>query len=103
MLAFGRQVHDDVDGLVLEDRGHQSGVADVALDEAIATVGGDGLERRQIGGIGQRIEIDHAVCRVADQVAAHGRADEARAAGDEKIHGSSLMAIFVRFAGKQKA
>ena len=85
-MAFGRQVHDPVDPLFAQQGQHQLAIEDIAFDQPV--VGGvcDHLQAFGVAGIGQLVEIDHALA-VAHQLAHHRRADEARTAGDEdRVH-----------------
>ena len=88
-MALGREVHDDVGLVVLEDAADRAGVADVGPLEAVARIIGNAGKIVEVAGIGQLVEVEHLVLRVGDQVAHHGRADEAGAAGHDEAHGLS--------------
>ena len=57
-----------------------------ALHEAVARIAGDRVERGEAGGVGELVEVDDLMAEIADEVAADGRADEPRSAGDEYPH-----------------
>ena len=65
-MAFGGQMHDPVGLERFERRAHRRGVADVALHEMVARVGGDRRERGQIAGIGQLVEHEQRMRRLAE-------------------------------------
>ncbi|MNF06536.1 hypothetical protein D3C80_2065050 [compost metagenome] len=44
------------------------------------------MQRLEVAGVGQLVEVEHFVLGVADQVTDQRRADEASAAGDEYAH-----------------
>jgi hypothetical protein len=56
--------------------GHGGAVADIAAMKAIARVVLDRLQRIEIGGIGQLVEIQHLGAGLADQQPTHRRADK---------------------------
>ncbi len=82
-VAFGGQMHDDVGPEGGEDLLHARGVDDVGAGERIARIGGDRRQRFKIAGVGQLVDDENAMPRLADDRADHGGADEAGAAGDE--------------------
>ncbi|MNO03593.1 hypothetical protein D3C81_2243520 [compost metagenome] len=75
--------------MVGERTGHGLAVADIQLFEGVAWTGTDLGERLEVAGIGQLVDVDHAVAGVADEVTDDGRTDEAGAAGDENFHVSA--------------
>ena len=82
-MALGGEVGDHVGPEPGDRIGHRRRVADIGLTEGVARIGGDRRQRGEVAGIGQFVDIEHAVRRRADQVAHQRRADEARPAGDE--------------------
>ena len=80
-VAFGGEVHHRVGTVCLEHLLDRGGVGDVGLDEEVAGVAARLLERLFRGGVGHLVHVDHAVVGGADEMADHGRADEAAAAG----------------------
>ena len=60
-MAFGREMHDDVDVVFAKNSRHSGGVADVGLDEAIVRIILDLAQRGEIAGIGELVDIDHAM------------------------------------------
>ena len=87
-MAFGGQVHENVDPLFGQKRAHRFLVADISLDEAEVRRVFHRLERCEISRIGQLVDHDDAIGRIAGQPARHRRSDEAGTAGDEIIHAS---------------
>ena len=85
VVALGRQVHQGVRLVALEDGGHSGGVADVGPLEGIVRRGGDRGHIVQAGGVGEGVEI-HDLAAVADRLADHGRSDESCAARDDEFH-----------------
>ena len=81
-MALGGEMDHMVGREGLERLGDRAPVADVGLGEAVVRRIVDRRQRLQVAGIGQRVEIEHRGA-LADQVAAHRRADEPRAAGHE--------------------
>ncbi|MNE85059.1 hypothetical protein D3C80_1820150 [compost metagenome] len=88
-MGFGSQVHHDIRLVLAEHPLHGATVADIHLLEGIACAGTDLGQRVGIAGVGQFVEIDHAVFGLVDELADDGRADKAGAAGDEDLHGAS--------------
>ena len=87
-VRLGGRVDDHVDAV--DELGDERGVANVAVDERQALVAHHVGEVLEIAGVRQRVERDHLVPRVRQQVADHVRGDEAGAAGDENaFHGAA--------------
>ena len=85
-VRLRRCVDDHVDAR--DELGHESGVADVAVDERKALVAHHVREVLEVSRVGERVERDHLVAGVRQQMADHVRGDEAGAAGDENaFHG----------------
>jgi hypothetical protein len=81
-VRLGREMDDRLGLVEVEQARDQLMVTDVAVDEGVRGVVGDGGEIAEIAGVGQRVEIDDA--RAARDLGEHEvRADEAGAAGDE--------------------
>ena len=81
----------------VDELGDERGVADVAVDEREPLVAHHVGEVLEVAGVGQRVERDHLVPRVRQQVADHVRGDEAGAAGDENaFHGAVLRCVAAR-------
>ena len=79
ITASGRNV--GVEGV------HGRRIADVGLDEAVARVVRQGLERDRVGRVGQRVERRDLVSEILHEVQHQGRSDEAAAAGHQDAHG----------------
>ena len=85
-VRLGRRVDDHVDAL--DELGDEPGVADVAVDEREPLVAHHVCEVLEVPGVRERVERDHLVLGVRQEVADHVRRDEAGAAGDENaLHG----------------
>ena len=85
-MGFGGEVQHRVHFLVSHDLAHQRAVADVRLVEPVAVGRLDLGQGREIGGIGQLVDIDAGVFRVAHELTAHGRSDEPRPSGNQYSH-----------------
>ena len=86
-MGLGREVHDRLDAVAGERLGDESLVADVPVNEvhpAFSLELGDGAA---VPGIGQGVEHDELILRMAPGPVAHEvGTDEARAACDEQFH-----------------
>ena len=90
VVRLGREVHDDVDGVVVQRALGQLLVADVALHEGELAL--DGGQVVAVAGVGEQVVDDHLVARVVGQPVVHEvRADEPGAAGDEELHGDPRL------------
>ena len=67
-VGLGRQVHDRLGLEALDDRADRGLVDDIRLDELVAGIGGDALQRFQITGVGQLVEVEDFVPGIFDQV-----------------------------------
>ena len=85
-MGLGRDVDDRIWLVRADERRHGARVGDVGLLEPVARRLGDVFQRREVGGVGQRIDIDDRRVAVAVGVADEGGADEPGAAGDEHLH-----------------
>ena len=85
-VAFGGEVDD---GIRFGDEGSDGGgVADVAVDEAVARVGSEVGEILSVAGVGQSIKVGDAPVGALAQDEAHEvGADEAAAASDKDVVG----------------
>ena len=77
-VRLGRQVHDRVGAMLLEDPGDLGGVADVDPLEVVAGVFAGLGERGEVAGIRQLVDVDDLGVRLADQLADDRRPDETR-------------------------
>lgn len=76
-MGFGGQMHDGV-WLVLAEHAVELGaVADVDAFEGVARVVSDRLQRLEVAGVGQLVDVDHRVCGAGNDVTHDGRTDEA--------------------------
>ena len=83
-MAFGREVDDPVDAVLLKQLTHRFEVADVAPDKSIVGPLLDIPQVGQIARIGQLVEVDDPVIGVfVHEKADYVRADKARAARDQ--------------------
>src|ERR1035441_8487997 len=86
-MRFRREVHDVRDGVVLHDLQRRRLVAQIHLCENVFWMRGNFLQILQAPGVSQAVEIDELCdARVVNDVMDKIRADEARAASNEKIH-----------------
>ena len=86
-VALGRKMHHDF-GLVAGKHGPQRGeIAQVGPFKGVVGQAGHWVQAAQIGGVGQRVQVDELVLGVArHQEIEEVRADEAGAAGDQDSH-----------------
>ena len=85
-MALGGEMHHRIGGMLGEHRIHGVAVADVGADEGVARAVGDGLERAQVGGVGELVDVDDVRVRLAHEIAADRRADEAGSPCDDDFH-----------------
>ena len=83
-MALGGEMHHGVRREALERFAHFGVVRDVGAHEGVARIVRHGRERVEIARIGELVDHQHLMRRLADDVAHDRRADEARAAGDEE-------------------
>ena len=67
-VGLGGQVHDGLRLEALDDCTDRCLVDDVGLDEFVAGVGCNALQRFKVTGVGQLVEVEHFVCGVPDKV-----------------------------------
>src|SRR5262245_63774489 len=79
-------MHNGIRRVPDEHRIHGVAIADVGADEGVAGAVGDGLERAQVGGVGELVDVDDVRVGLAHEVAAYRRADEARSPCDDDLH-----------------
>ncbi|MGY4215683.1 hypothetical protein ACVMFB_002182 [Bradyrhizobium sp. USDA 4522] len=82
-MAFRGKVHHSIGLIFLEQPAQVLRLADAGLLEGVIQAFGGTGQRGQVCRIGQLVDVDDAGVGVAQQVADHGGADEAGAAGDE--------------------
>jgi hypothetical protein len=82
-MAFGRKVHHRIRLIFLEQLAQAGAIADALLLERVMRVAHGARQRVEIGRVGQLVNVHHPRMGVAKQMPHHGRADEARTAGDE--------------------
>ena len=70
--------------MLFEQIADQGTITDVALHEEMASVSVDGLERIEIAGIRQLVEVDNWVGFFAQPLPHETTADEASATGDQE-------------------
>ena len=71
-MAFGRQMHDDVGLIFVEDSADARAVADIDALERITKVAGDRRKRGEISGIGQLVDDLHGMRGFAHEFARDG-------------------------------
>ena len=85
-VALGGKVQDRTRLVSGEDRIDSRTIANIAAFQDVARMIGEHLERFEIGGISELIDIDDESARRTDQMPADSRADEPRTACDEYAH-----------------
>ena len=81
-LALSGQVDDHVGVEPRQGLANEGRVADIAVDEGEAGIGGHRLKAGEGAGIGELVQDQDGVIGLGDQAPGQGRADEAGAAGD---------------------
>ena len=85
VVGLRREVHHDIDPLLMQGRHHGVEVGDVGMDEVDRT-----LKLGQVGavpGVGEGVVDDHVITRVlVDPVVDEVRPDEPRPSGDKEPH-----------------
>lgn len=85
-MAFGRQVDDAVDAVLLQQREDRFKIADVGLYERVVRGFFDVFQVGQIAGIGQFVQVDNVVVGIfVDKQTHHVGADKTGASGDEDM------------------
>ncbi|CWQ22009.1 Uncharacterised protein [Neisseria meningitidis] len=100
-MAFRRQVHHGIGPVLCEYAVEFGAVANVHLLESIAGIIGNVGQRFEIARVGQFVEVDDGILGVLNDMADNGRADKARAAGNEDgffVCGLHLIPISVGVA-----
>ena len=82
-MRLGREIDDRPGAMFVEQPGDQLAVADVAVHEVVATVVGDRVQRIEVAGVGQLVEIDDRALFLGQPLAHEATADEAGAAGNQ--------------------
>jgi len=85
-VRLGRQVHDGVGAMLLEDAGDLRGVANVDLLEVMARVVARLGQRGEVAGIRQLVDVHDLDVGLADQLADDRRTDETGAPGQQDLH-----------------
>ena len=80
-VAFRREVHDRIGLVLAEQRRHRFAVADVGLLESVARILCDRLQRLEVAGVGELVDVDDRMLGRSQGTPDDGRADEAGAAG----------------------
>src|SRR6185503_7595614 len=70
---------------------HRGPVADVRVKEAVVGLSLDRRERREIAGIGQRIDVEDVIASLEHEISDERRAYESRAPGNDHAHRLSFM------------
>ena len=88
-MGFSGEVDDGVDLMLGEQASDQGGITDVAVRKDVARITGEVGQVGGVAGVGEGVEVDEPGERGAgfeqalpDEIGA----DEAAAAGDEKVH-----------------
>ena len=81
-MRFGGQMQYCVGLEGAQQPGHGGAVADIALMKAVARIVLNRLQRIEVGGIGQLVEVQHLGADLADQEPTYRRADKPGPAGD---------------------
>jgi len=67
-VGLGRQVHDRLGLETRNDRADRRLIDDISLHELVAGIGGNALQRFQVTGVGQLVEVEDFVPGIFDQV-----------------------------------
>ena len=82
-VGLRRQVYDGVDSLLAEKTGDRRLVSNVEFLEPVVRMIDDRLQRGRIAGLGELVDVDDPPAPIADEIAAHSRANEAGTARDK--------------------
>ena len=91
-MAFGREVHEDVEPRAGKGVAQGGGVADIGFHEREARAGRHGLEGGKVADVGQLVEHTDKCHAPGDELARDGGAYEAGAAGEKHRVGSGALA-----------
>ena len=67
-VGLGRQVHDRLRLETRNDRADRCLIDDIGLHEFVAGIGGNALQRFQVTGVGQLVEVEHFMPGIFDQM-----------------------------------
>jgi len=85
-MRFGGEMQHRIRLERTQQPGHDGAVANIAALKTVSRVLLDGLQRFEIGGVGQLVEVQHLGADLADQKPAHRRADKPGPAGNQNFH-----------------
>jgi hypothetical protein len=84
-VAFGREMHHEIEVVATKQRLNQPGIADIAMNELEPFISLYCIEIGSIARISERIEHDNQIVRMQPTpIKSEVGADETRAAGDQE-------------------
>ncbi len=83
-VRFGREIHDRIGLVFVEQFRDEHFVADIALHEDMIRIVAHRLERIEIARVREQVEIDDAIAAFAQKAEHEIAADKPGAAGDQK-------------------
>ena len=97
-MGFSREMDDTVGLEVPDNRFHQTGVRDIALDELISGIPCDGHQVIQIAGIGKFVQVEDVVVGLSDLLQDEVAADKACSSGDDYFFQCSApVSLFIGY------
>jgi hypothetical protein len=77
--------------MLLEHCGNQRAVSDIAVDKRVQRIGTRGVQRIQVAGVSQPVEIENSASPVRDKLPDKATSDEATTAGNQNaLHENTL-------------
>ncbi len=98
-VGFGGQMHDGVRLEVQQRLADPLTIGDVGLEELITRVVFHGCQRLQVAGIGQFVQVEHAVLGIENEMADQCGADESGSASYENAHSDGASLARCRASG----
>jgi hypothetical protein len=85
-VRLGREMQHRARLVFVEESSHCVVIADIDPLEDVGRGARHWLERVEVAGVGQLVDVDHTRVAAPDEHANHGGTDETGAAGDEECH-----------------
>ncbi len=98
-VGLGGQMHDGVRLKLQQRLADPLTIGDVGLEELIAWVVFHSYQRLQVAGIGQFVQVEHAVLGIENEVADQCGADEPGSTGNENAHSDVASLARCRASG----
>src|SRR5215831_17686892 len=85
-MTLGRQMNNCIGPETVKCRAHCRGITDIRLQKVVTTIGRKRVERSEIGGVRQLVNVEHSCARNLDEMPTYRRADKPGAPCDQNSH-----------------